>query len=305
MKYPSRLKAVLAFLIFVGFGLAAKSDKVKVNGEERYFAPANVTDAAARRIAVEKARNEAIRLAFGTFTGEQNTIVSNEGKSRGFSETTSEVMGVWIEDIGDPFADVSIKSTPDGTVYTAKVEGYARPLERAPIDLDIRLLVNGTDKNRNRLHGDTYYEGDEFYVYFKSPVAGNLVIYLGDDDEDLTMQCMLPYDGQKEGAYHVEADTEYVFFSKQTAEPQMIDFATRMIMYCRKPVDTNTVNIIFSPNEISKANTSANRTAEVRYEGINLMPRETKYKDYNKWLGKLRNHDLSAQIYSELIFIKK
>ncbi|MDE7410908.1 MAG: hypothetical protein K2M94_02600 [Paramuribaculum sp.] len=292
--------------------LAGNDDIITLKGEIECTVSDYLTPAEAKLKAIEYARIKLLKDAFGVQHGSSNIMVDRQ--EGGHTETSiltvsqTDTNGEWIRDLKEPEI-VSEKSTKYGMLYSVKVKGEARRIEHQKIDLDVRLLCNGCDRDRNLLRGFEYYDGDNFYVYFNSPVSGWLTIYLQDDDSKNTMQAILPYEGQQEGAYRIEADKEYVFFSRQHAEPQYVDIAGGLKMYARKKLDLNVVYIVFSPNEFSKANTKENKTSEknIRIEGqnVNLMPRETDFKKFNEWMGKVRKKDSQMQVYKFPIKIIK
>lgn len=295
------------------FATAVAKD-VTVEAEDNYPAPYTMSPAEARHNAIEYVRFVALRQAFGEIMGSENTIIDthngDETQTFAYSRSESETNGEWIKDLIDP---VIVSETQDkfGTMYRVRVKGLARRIEHIPIDIDCRLLCNGTDKDRDRLRGGEYYDGDNFYVYFSSPEAGYLAIYIEDDDDysNATMQAILPYDGQNVKAYPIAADSEYVFFSLANAEESVVDYAGGLKMYARKKVDINRVHIIFSPNEFSRSSTEENRraerTARIAGEEVNLMPRETTYKNFKKWLSKARKRDPRMQYRKIPFYIKK
>lgn len=273
----------------------------KISGEAHYHSPFTESPADARKKAILEAQIDALNIAFGVAVSERTMSIAdmNDGhtSTRAQSYNESEVNGEWLRDLKEP----EITTEPDkyGTIYHVKVWGEAREIKFNKIDVDCRLLCNGTDPDRDRLRGSIFYEGDELYVYFTSPVNGWIAMYLVDDDEEHTTQCLVPYDGQDDSAYPIQANTEYVFFSKRTAEPRYVDYVTRMIVESRKKVDINNLYVIFSPNKFSQ-------TASVSYKHsthgtdetelpAELMPRETTHAKFDKWLHKLRCHDADLQ----------
>lgn len=299
------LRTILVFLIlYLLKSPAVKAgDFRKISGEAHYHSPFTEAPSDAEKRAILEARIDALNSAFGVAVSERtmsvNDIYDGHTSTRAQSYNESEVNGEWLRDIKEP--EITTERDKYGTIYHVKVYGEAREIKFNKIDVDCRLLCNGTDPDRDRLRGSIFYEGDEMYVYFTSPVSGWLAIYLVDDDEHHTTQCLVPYDGQCEAetAYPIQANKEYVFFSKRTAEPRYVDYVTRMIVEARKRVDINNLYVIFSPNKFSQ-------TASVSYKHsvhgtderelpAELMPRETTHDKFDRWLHKLRCHDADLQ----------
>ena len=94
------------------FALPALAQRTeKVRAEYIYHAPENISLEEAKRIALERAKIQAIADEFGTIVSQSNTtMVSNrngESSSDFFSLGGSEVKGEWIETIGQPSYDIN------------------------------------------------------------------------------------------------------------------------------------------------------------------------------------------------------
>lgn len=111
-----------------------------------------------------------------------------------------------------------------------------------------------------------------------------------------------------EGAYKIEADRPYIFFSKNDADPEIRQFVSRLKMNSDYEVDYNHLYIIFSPNQFWKVtdteNTNMNSYVTDREGNItHLMPRETKSEDFHKWLSKTRIKDNDMQVFHTILKI--
>lgn len=281
--------------------VAQAGDIRKIRGEAQRFSPASESPEEARRKAILEAQIDALEKAFGTALTERTMYLSDtrDGHTSDISRSygESQVNGDWIRNLSTP--EVTIVPVEHGNMYYVKVYGEGRELKYNKIDIDCRLLCNWTDPDKDRLRGGMFYEGDEMYLFFSSPVDGWLSVYLIDDDDDRTTQCLVPYDDQKEVAYPIKANKEYIFFSKRMAEPQYVDFVTRMIVEARKKIDINDLYVIFSPNEYTQVSATAYKHSrhntceeEILSE---LMPRETTYKRFDNWLSKQRRRDAYLQ----------
>lgn len=304
-----RLWAFIIFLHLAVFRLTAQNT-VKVEGEYTYYAPLTESMAESEEKAVQQAKLEALREHFGSNVSEQ-TLMTVSGvsgtESSAMSFAECDVNGEWVADIDEPQVDFS--RTASSVVWTVKVKGYARQIPHNRIDVDARLLFNGCDKEKNLLRHFTFISGDYFYLYFCAPVDGWLTVYLGDNDEEKTMQCILPYDGQSEGAYPIKGGKEYIFFSREHAEAEYAPLVTRMKMLSRTRRDFNVLYIIFSPNRFSKAADSANTDEEymvrIGDEDVSILPRQTTASKFHKWLGKNRRRDIDMQVIKEPVMIEK
>lgn len=300
---------ILILLFFATFTSSAfGADKVKVSCDTTYRAPLSESPAQARFKAIEMAKTAALEKAFGTVIRSQDMIISTDNGQKAMGIGEFDINGKWLSDIHDPEFNL-LEQTHSEAIYSVKVIGWATKIGPDHIDVEHHLLVNGCDKNRNGVRNNTFYSGDEMFLHFVAPVDGWLAVYLGDDDEEQTMQCLLPYDGQNTGAYPIKANTEYIFFSKEHAEPSCVDYAAGLVMESRKDMDFNILYLIYSPTKFSGTTSKESKSEEyttLTSEGIiNLMPRETDFKTFQKWLGKKRVSDPQMQVIKTLLAIKK
>ena len=265
----------------------------KVHGEYTYHVPDNVSLEEGKRTALERAKIQALADAFGTLVSQNNsTIIKNEnGKSSVdfLSIGGSDVKGEWIETIGEPKFDIFYESN----MLTIKVTivGKAREIKNANIDFEAKLLRNGTEE---KFESDEFRNGDDLYLYFKSPINGYLAVYLLDENTQQVF-CLLPYKSSGEPAYKIVHDKPYIFFSCQKAEenPNEVDEYT---MTCEHSMEQNTIYIVFSPNMFAKA------FAE---DGSIGLPRQLPLKEFQKWLGKCKAKALETQEKKIAITIKQ
>lgn len=300
---------ILIFLFFVTFTLSAyAADKVKVTCDTIYRAALTEAPAESRYKAIEFAKLAALESAFGTVIRSQDLIITTDNGQHAMGLGDFVVNGVWLKDIREPEVYL-IEQRPTELIYSVSVSGWARHIRSDQIEVDYRLLYNGCDKNRNVVRDNTFYSGDEMFLYFNAPVNGWLAVYLGDDDDERTMQCLLPYDGQDIGAYPILANHEYIFFSKDYAESSSVDYAAGLVMEARKNTDFNVLYVIFSTENFAGTASVENKTREyttLTSNGIvNLMPRETYFKSFQNWLGNKYLSDPHMQVIKTLIAIKQ
>lgn len=171
------------------------------------------------------------------------------------------------------------------------IDGKAREIKNASIDIEAKLLRNGTEE---KYESDEFRNGDDLYLYFKSPINGYLAVYLLDENTQQVF-CLLPYKSSGEPAYKIIHDKPYVFFSCQKAEekPSEVDEYT---MTCEHLIEQNIIYIVFSPNMFAKA--------FAEDENIGL-PRQLPLKEFQKWLGKCKAKVLETQEKKITITIKQ
>ena len=283
---------IIVCLCFLCVGTFAQRTE-KVYAEYIYHAPENISLEEAKRIALERAKIQAIADEFGTIVSQSNTtLVSNrngESSSDFFSLGGSEVKGEWIETIGKPEYEIDYEQGM--LVVKAMVSGRIREIVSAQIDLKAEVLCNGTDLKFAR---SDFKSGDDLYLYFQSPVNGYLAVYLLDEVSQM-VYCLLPYKSSSEAVTPIEKDKPYIFFSAKHAGDKgyLVDEYT---MTCTNPVERNTIYVVFSPNEFAKAN--SNNVDE-------LLPQELSFEEFQKWLVKGRNRDKEMNVWKESIMIKR
>ena len=265
----------------------------KVYAEYIYHAPENISLEEAKRIALERAKIQAIADEFGTIVSQSNTtLVSNrngESSSDFFSLGGSEVKGEWIETIGKPEYDINYEQGM--LVVKAMVSGCIREIVSAQIDLKAEVLCNGTDLKFARTD---FKSGDDLYLYFQSPVNGYLAVYLLDEVSQM-VYCLLPYKSSSEAVTPIEKDKSYIFFSAKHAgdKGHLVDEYT---MTCTNPVERNTIYVVFSPNEFAKAN--SNNVDE-------LLPKELSFEEFQRWFSDGRIKDKKMIVECKQIIINK
>lgn len=263
----------------------------KVTASYTYHAPENVTLEKAKRTALEQAKITAIADAFGTLVTQNNsTVVVNQNgqsNSRFFSLGGSEVKGEWIETTKEPVYDVRYEQGM--LVVSVEVRGVIREITSSSIDCKVKILRNGTDE---KYESTDFRNGDDMYLYFKSPIDGFLLAYMFDETSKQVVR-ILPYIKSFSASLSVIGDKEYLFFKKERNTDYMVDEYTMTAM---QPVEFNTLYIIFSPTRIVKANDSSDEA----HDGIRVL----KYEDFNKWLVGIKKQ-VSAKVIEQTIKVKQ
>ena len=223
-----------------------------------------------------------------TFTNETSTNGSynTATTTRDISETS--VQGEWIEITKEEI----LKKTYVNGFWHIRVciEGRARRLAQAKTDIYYAFVNNAHDRqNRNQ-----YYDGDDIFLKFSSPVSGSLCVYLV-DEEDMAY-CLLPYQNTTTGCHKIEANKEYMLFSEDT------DYnADEYTLNCQRDVEHNTLYVIFTPKNMVKA---SDKNAGTNWLNQSL-PRQLSVTDMMKWLAKNQSHDKEMVVHREMITISK
>jgi hypothetical protein len=242
--------------------------------------------------ALIKAQNDAIAEAFGLSMSESNDIfISNiDGKSSTSFHSTSQgsVRGVWLADETAPKYEKFLQDGRDWVKVTVK--GKAREIVSAGIDFEVAPIRYKADKE---LATDVFKNGDDFFLYFKSPVDGYLTVFLFDIAAGEAF-CLLPYQDSGKGAYPIKVNEEYYFFSTNHAQAGegKVD---ELVMTCAegKPEEYNQLFIVFSPNPYAKKMAT---TGQKQLTDELVIPSSLEYKDFNKWLMKCQQKDEQMEV---------
>lgn len=288
------MKRTLTLIILLGVFSAAMAQRVvSVCGEYTYYVPENVTLEQARQTALQRARVEGLIKEFNQTVYQSNTtIMSNRNGESSVDMLTiggSDVRGEWIEDSGEPKYNTNYEQGM--LVVKAEICGKARKIASAGIDVQAKVLRNGTEP---RHESDTFISGDDMYLWFLSPVDGYVAVYLLDRGTQ-TVYCLLPYRNSSLGAVEVKHDKPHLFFHQDRHLPdwQYIDEYT---MTASHAVEYNEVYVVFSPNKFAKAAATASG---------DLAPRELPFKDFAEWLTRCKTKDPDMSVSKHLIQIKK
>lgn len=211
-----------------------------VNATYTYYASESVSVEAAKRTALTRAQLQAISDAFGTIVTQTNsTIVSNtngNSDSRFFSTGMSNVKGEWIKTLSDPKYTIEHKNNQ--LVVTCSVKGVIREIANPEIELDIKLLRNGTEL---KYEAYDYCDGDNIYVRFMSSVDGHVALFLRQNRE---VYRLLPYKNSKDLGYATRKGEPYIFFSEADDDKVKAD---EYELYADNDIDLADLIVYFSP----------------------------------------------------------
>ena len=284
---------IIAALLAVPAVLSAQGVRT-IRGEATYTATSNVTLDEAKLTVVQRARTQALADVFGTTMQTQtmtSVINSAERSSVDMSSLSlSEVKGEWLGDTADPKISV-VSFDLDGFTLKAEVVGRAREITAAKVDFDAKVLRNGTTP---AFASDRFGNGDQLYVYFKTPVSGYLAIYLLDPAEK-EAYCLLPYRQDESGLVKVSNKQEYVFFSPEKAERNIYRIVDEYSLTTDGDVSVNHIFVIFSPTEFSKARDNANE------DSLRVISSD----EFNRWVTRARAQDSKMQVKEFTVQITK
>lgn len=290
-----RIPLVICALLICLVSLAGDIKHISITYEYISDNP-NETPEQAEQAAIQMAQQKALEEHFGLdVVGITSTMQRNRQEGQQVSSTSdvfslreTSVRGEWIETIKQKV----LEKTFDKGFWQVRIyiEGRARNHSTEKPEIQYAFINNAHDR-QNR---DQYYDGDDIFLRFSSPVSGALCIYLVDTEQ--IAYCLLPYQSNTMGYQSVEANKEYLFFS-ETTDP----LADEYTLNCMQSSEQNALYVIFSPNTFTKA---ADQQAGKNWRDEQL-PRQLSYEDLMKWLARNQTRDENMVVRREVVTIRK
>lgn len=283
------MRRIISIMCMLSLSLSLHAQQLKrVQGDYTYIVPDNVDLDQARHTALQRAMTKALADEFGTLVSDYSSTIVYNNNDRSFVDYTSLgnsfVKGEWVETVGEPEFDISYQH--NSLVVRCRVVGKAKKADSEPVLFKARILRNGTDA---KYEDCDFKNNDDFYVSFSSPSDGYIAVYLVDSRQ--TAYCLLPYGSSETGYVKVEANTDYILFSKDKAlpyfEPSEVDEYT---LFTDRQQETNYVYIIYSMRQFVKAADGQGDGGE------RILPRELEFVDFQRWLARNRTGDASMQV---------
>lgn len=267
--------------------IVAGAQKVEtVSATITFYASESMTIEEAKRIALDRAKIQAIADKFGTTVSQNNsTVVKNQNGESSIDFVSiggSEIKGEWIETIGVPKYDIEYDNR--FLIVKCEVKGRAREITRPVFDILSKPLRNGTDI-RNESYN--FKDGDDLFLYFTSPIDGFISVYLLDEFNQIVYN-ILPYKSLNFTSVKIIANKEYIFFSKNHAEKNEKKDVDEYTLTSDLGMEFHTLYILFSPTEIG-------RLRELKSDDISL-PKNVSYVKFQSWLSKTLLRDKNLQL---------
>lgn len=232
--------------------------------------------------AIAEAVNDALINRYGVFTDTKTTTnvvdIDGEGKSELVSTGVSQLKGELVKIL--EAGNFQYKFIDNKLQITVTVKILAREKSTSDINLLCKLLRNKDDKSETL----SFYDGEDIYFSFRSPVDGYLAVYL--EDENQYVYNLLPYQDDPNGSVRISHNKNYLFFcddkkyfSTHNDIVTPIDFSlvTGLYLTCSEGTVTNKLYVLFSPNPFVRANSK--ESDSLPYLSA------SKFQD---WLGKCR-----------------
>lgn len=290
-----RLLSILIFVLCAGWLLADDIKTVSTTYEYVSDNPNESPEQAETR-AKERAKMKAMEEHFGLDVSSVTSILERNKQGGGQVSSSSDVFalretsvrGEWIETIEENVLDK--KYEHNFWHVKVYVKGRARNKSKEKVEIKYALINNTHD----RVNRDQYYDGDDIFLRFSTPVSGSLCVYLVDEEKEV--YCLLPYQSVTTGCQHVEANTDYLFFYAET-DPDADEYT----LNTARSQEQNAVYIIYTPNTLTKAN---DQKAGTNWRNEQL-PRQLRYDDFVRWLNKNQTKDEDMVVRTEVITIRK
>lgn len=256
----------------------------------------NETPEQAEQAAIQMAQQKALEEHFGLdVVGITSTMQRNRQEGQKVSSTSdvfslreTSVRGEWIETTSQKVLEKTFeKGFWHVKVYIA---GRARNHSTDKPEIQYAFINNAHDK-QNR---DQYYDGDDIFLRFTSPISGALCVYLVDAEQNA--YCLLPYQSSTIGYQKINANQEYLFFSTST-DPNADEYTLNTM----QSSEQNALYVIFSPNTFTKA---IDQQAGKNWRDEQL-PRFLSYEDLMKWLARNQTRDENMVVRREVVTIRK
>lgn len=295
-------KFLSIFFIVLGMISISQAQKiVRTEGSSQVKQESHMTFIETRNLAIEQAKIAAIENVFGSYVEQQTDMTIEDGMTFYNIIGSTKVRGEWIETIDEPKISTRIQQINTETGkrdiiwVSCDIKGKVRMvLPRAILNYEILNTPNPQSRTTS------FLDGEQLYLYFKSPVDGYLSIFLEDDDG---VYRLFPYMKMapefKNGAL-VIGDKDYLFFSPafNSFTSSVVD---EMIMnFTKDRTEYNYIYIVFSQDEYVKPTLKASFQSKER-----IIPSSLSKFEFDEWLSNNRVSSESFQVIKEKISIGK
>lgn len=281
--------------------LSAQEARVlTAEGTYSFYYNSNISFEQAKADAYKRGQIELISHHFGVGVQEVNTMrtksVDGKSSTEFSSISSSEIGGEWIEDLSVPkYSAPKFKEDMTGYTITVTLKGRIREIVSNKCDLDVKV-IRVSEKNgvTQESESDVFFSGEDFYVMFKSPVKGYLVMYLTDEQGDA--YCLRPYRNMERDIFMINPRENYIFFkSHSTAyyydENMPYTLNTNV---SGSDVEYNSIHVLFSPNLFY----------EPEYEVDDSGEPIVRHQEFRSWLAKCKYKDPHFQEVVKEVTIK-
>jgi len=297
------LTLVLAASLSLSAWAGKKGKVIVVEMTHTVEVPDHMSRNQAFREGIIKAKNEAIDSAFSSVIGSGTDVDirnrNGESDVSFHSAIRSNVRGIWLGDLVKPRFEETIDDD-HRHLLSITVKGRIQELTSAGIPFDALPLRVKPEKQLVARNNE-FDNGDDFFLYFKSPVDGFLTVFFFDTTAD-EISCMLPYHTSGTGSYRIRHDRDYIFFSQEKPNADGEDVDEFQMMCSDGNIEEyDEIFVVLSPNKYSKL------TADIAQEKISeslILPERMNYDKFQKWLVDSQQKDEDMQVMRIPILIR-
>jgi hypothetical protein len=276
----------------------------------------NITWEDAKIKAIKLAQINAIENAFGKAIIQDNsTYIQNTQRAESVKTSSAfnfisntYVKGDWIEDIITPV--INKIQEGDNTWIKVNVKGKVREIK----ELEVKFIANSLTCPDLKCKTQKFNDGQDFFLYFKSPEDGFLSCYMTDPETKYTF-LLLPYKNSAifKKCIPIKADRDYIFFSKKhnyfeqnaTIDEQVLSISSD------KVAEKYQIWLLFSTESIEKPVLEDEGIIAGKFldqssiqQGF-TMPKGIESDKFREWLQEYRLHNKSIQLSSIFIDVNK
>jgi len=316
-----KLSSLLLLIIFCTICYAQDIKIIKTKGKAQVqWYPERESLTEARERALQLAKINALEKAFGTLVMQGNSVYVENKKTGEKVETNTTfkmigntaVKGEIIQILKTDYKESKKKERINRKKVELTYIDCIVTMEAKELT-DTKIEIESYPLNSVKLIRPItqFYEGDDLFLYFRSPLNGNLAVFLDDGKQ---AQCLLPYRNMPLGleeAMPIIADKEYLFFSDKFEHNYFDDDFFSEDTYelvASSEKDLNQLYIIFSKKPLNKPilNIDENNELLVELEKENYeLPRKIETNAFKKWLIKIQQIRNDLQIINHMISIEK
>ncbi len=289
---------IVALFMFILNGLIHAQNITKSSGSAQVRMELNMTTEQAYEEAKLQAMIDAIQNAFGTYVEQQTDMAIIDGKETFNIIGGTKVRGDWIETLDEKFKvefreEVTKLGKQDMKYITCNIKGRVRKtIPKAEIEYEALNCPDLICRTNN------FYNEEQLYMYFKSPVDGYISVYI--EVDDVTYR-VLPYttmDDKHKNGVAVKGDRDYIFFSEKENKFKhaVVD---ELEMFTNKKLEFNTIYVIFSEEVFVKPGLSQKEEIDGR-----IMPKSLESYKFRGWLSGNRAASPSFQEKKITVSIK-
>ena len=291
--------ALLFFIASINFVHAQKI--IKANGSAQVRQERNMTFEDATSLAIEKAKINAIESVFGTYVEQQTDMTIEDGITSFNIIGTTRVKGEWIETINEPQIKTinrkeDSKFGKQDVIYIkCIIKGKVRKARpRAMLKSEILNSPNVQSRSSD------FIEGEQLYVYFKSPTEGFLSIFLKDDE---SVYRLLPYSNmtlENKNGVNIQSDIDYLFFSPLHNSFTKSSVDEMIMTLSKEKIEYNYIYIVFSNEKYIKPTLQKSYQAQDK-----IIPASLSHYEFESWISNNKISSESFQVIKKKISIKR